>query len=259
MDYAPEIIKIKELDLDMIPPMTKNYKDPTQGGSTVVIIGKRNSGKSWIVRSLLYAKKHIFPVAMVINGTEDTKEFYSRILPDTFVHNEYDVKHIEKFLQRQKLAMKHLENPWAVLILDDCTNDPKVFRHPTQHAVFKVGRHRRLMSVYVLNYAKDIPPALRTNVDGVFIMREANMQNRKNIYENFCSVIPDFSLFCTIMDQLTTDHTALYVHNISRSNDWRDCVFWYKAKPVPDDFKFGCPEYYEFHNARYDENYTDIL
>jgi hypothetical protein len=43
------------------------------------------------------------------------------------------------------------------------------------------------------------------------------------------------------------------------SNDWRDCVFWYKAKPVPADWKFGCADYWKHHSQRYDKNYTEPL
>jgi hypothetical protein len=105
----------------------------------------------------------------------------------------------------------------------------------------------------------DIRPVIRTNIDGVFILREPNIRNRKIMYENYASIIPDFKLFCDIMDQITNDFTALYIHNGSKSNDWRDCVFWYKATPIPENFKFGCQDYWDFHYARYNPEYTDPI
>jgi hypothetical protein len=55
------------------------------------------------------------------------------------------------------------------------------------------------------------------------------------------------------MDQLTSDYTALYIHNSTTSSKIEDCVFWYKAKPVPADFRLGSDDYWAFHEQRYDE------
>jgi len=103
----------------------------------------------------------------------------------------------------------------------------------------------------------DIRPVIRANVDGIFILREPNIKYRKSLWENYASIIPDFSLFCSIMDQITTDFCSLYIHNAGKSNDWRDCCFWYKAKKSHYDFKFGSLDYWTFHNQRYNENYVE--
>ena len=70
------IIRIKELNPDMIAPVTERMDDPEYGGSKTVVIGKPGSGKSTLIASLLYAKKHIFPVAMAFSGSEDSNQHY---------------------------------------------------------------------------------------------------------------------------------------------------------------------------------------
>jgi hypothetical protein len=212
-----------------------------------------------LISSLLYSKKHIFPVAMVMSGTEDSNHFYRSVLPSTFVFNNYDEEQIEKFVKRQKIAKEHVENPWAIMILDDCTDDPALFRKPLQNGLYKRGRHWKMWYILSLQYGMDVRPVIRTNVDGVFILREPNMRNRRVMYENYASIIPDFKLFCDILDQITNDYTALYIHNATKSNDWRDCVFWYKAKPIPPDFKFGSEDYWNFHYERYNPDYVDPI
>ena len=64
-------------------------------------------------------------------------------------------------------------------------------------------------------------------------------KNRKSLWENYAGIIPDFQMFCDIMDQITDDYTALYVHNATNSNKLEDCIFWYKARPVPPDLSSG--------------------
>jgi hypothetical protein len=218
-----------------------------------------NTGKSTLIKALLHAKKHIFPVGMAMSGSEDSNHCYSEIMPSTFVYNEYDEQKVTDFVKRQKLAAQHLANPWAVLILDDCTDDPRIFNKPLQQALYKKGRHWKMFYILSLQYAMDVKPSIRTNVDGIFILREPLLKNREALYKNYASIIPDFTTFCELMDQLTDDYCALYIHNATQTNDWFDCVFYWKAPQVPKGWKFGCPEYWEFHQARFNENYTDNL
>ena len=219
----------------------------------------RNTGKTTLISSLLYAKKHIIPVFSVYSGTEDSNGFYRKILPSTFIFNKYKPEQIKKFISRQKISKQHLTHPWAVLLLDDCTDEPALFRKPLQQSLYKAGRHWKMLYILSLQYCMDVRPVIRTNVDGCFILRETNLKNRKSLYENYAGVIPDFHLFCTILDQITDDYTALYIHNATQVNDWKSCVFWYKAIKVPEKFKLGCDDFWDFHFQRFDPNYVDPL
>lgn len=210
-----------------------------------------------LITSLLYEKRSIFPTAVVMSGTEDSNGHYRRMVPSTFVYNKLEEDKIQDFITRQKIAKKHLENPWAILLLDDCTDDPKLFTKQLFHNIFKNGRHWKMLFILSLQYCMDIKPVIRTNIDGTFILRETNLRNRKALWENYAGVIPDFSLFCQIMDVITDDYTALYIHNTVQSNKLEDCVFWYKAKPVAPNFRFGSVDVWKFHKQRYDIQYRD--
>ncbi len=244
-------LNVNELNLEQINPNTQNFNNSTQGGSKIVVIGKPGTGKTTLITDLLFHKKHIFPTGMIFSGTEDSNGHYSQMFPGTFVYNQLDLDQINNFIKRQKLAKEHIQNPWSVLLLDDCTDDPRIFNNPTFQGLFKNGRHWKMLFILSLQYCLDVKPVIRTNVDGCFILRETNLKNRKALWENYAGVIPDFSQFCDIMDQITDDYTALYINNTGQSNKLEDCVFFYKPRQLPP-FKFGCREYWEFHHARFD-------
>ena len=73
----------------------------------VVMIGKRNTGKSFLTKDLMYYKRHI-PVGTVISPTENANKFYSDIIPPIFIHDEYQQGIISNFMKRQKQLKKRV-------------------------------------------------------------------------------------------------------------------------------------------------------
>lgn len=116
----------------------------------------------------------------------------------------------------------------------------------------------------------DVKPAIRTTIDGTFILRETNHAMRKKLYDNYGTNIPSLELFCQLLDNITNDYMALYIDNTKQSNNWQDTVYWYKPAifyhpgddkphPVPADFRFGCDDYWAFHYERYNPEYIDPI
>jgi hypothetical protein len=229
-----------------------------------VFIGKRETGKSFLVRDLLYYHRSV-PIGTVISGTESANSFYGKIIPNLFIHDIYTPEIINNALKRQKMVIKKINketasygktniDPRAFLILDDCLYDQSWIRDQNIRSLFMNGRHYKILFIITMQYALGIPPSLRTNIDYVFILRENYVSNRKRLYEHYAGMFPTFEIFCQVMDQCTEDYTCLVINNNSKSNKLEDQVFWYKADDHPS-FKIGAPEFWEHHNSNFNDNY----
>jgi len=232
----------------------------------IVFIGKRETGKSFLVKDLLYHHQDL-PVGSVISGTEGANSFYSKIMPSMFIHGEYSDYIIGNYLKRQKAIVKNWQNeltetetsnidPRAFLILDDCLYDQSWVKTKDVRSLFMNGRHYKSMFIITMQYALGIPPSLRTNIDYVFLLRENIVSNRKRLYEQYAGMFPSFEIFQQVMDQCTEDYECLVIHNNAKSNKLQDQVFWYKAAPH-DDFQVGHPEFWKYHNKNYDPDHDN--
>lgn len=237
-----------------------------ESDKVIVFIGKRETGKSFLVRDLLYYNQDL-PVGTVISGTEGANQFYSKIMPSIFIHGEYSDHIITNYVSRQKKIVKAHNaeknnygqsniDPRAFIILDDCLYDPSWVRSKDIRALFMNGRHYKSMFIITMQYALGIPPNLRTNIDYVFLLRENIVSNRKRLYEQYAGMFPNFDYFQQVMDQCTEDYECLVIHNNAKSNKLQDQVFWYKADSH-DDFQLGHPECWKLHNANYNPDHDD--
>lgn len=225
--------------------------------SKIVIIGKPATGKSTVIRDIVKTVRHIFPIAKIFSGTEENNHFYSQMFPDLYIFGEYSEEEMENFVKRQKLSMhNNPENPKGLIIVDDCSDDPKFFHRPLFQKFYKNGRQWEMMFILALQYGMDIRPVIRTNIDYVFLFREPNERNRKALYENYAGITGTYQDFCDLMDQLTEDYTAIVIDNRKQSNDLSECVFYYKARLHDDDFKFGSTEYRQWAEQRFDKDYV---
>ena len=256
-------LEIKKFDISRI-----------RDDNVVVLLGKRKTGKSFLIRDIMYYHRDI-PVGTVISGTESANCFYGKMVPKLFIHDEYKPDIVENILKRQKtITKKHNKekqvygrtslDPRAFLIMDDCLHDGCWKRDKNIRYIFMNGRHQRLMFLLPMQYALGVPPDLRTNVDFTFILRENNFGNRKRIYENYASIFPTFEVFCLILNQLTEGYGCLVIDNTSQSNKLEECVFWYEGEDH-EDFTLGSKIFWQAHNdnvgddeSEEEEDYFDM-
>jgi len=254
-------LELKKFDMRSI-----TFKPDENKGPVIVLIGRRDTGKSFLVKDLLWHHQDI-PIGTVISGTEMANGFYAKHVPKLFIHDEYNTVLIENILRRQKAVLKQVKgemeaykrttiDPRTFVILDDCLYDNTWSKDKMMRLLFMNGRHWKVMLIITMQYPLGIPPQLRTNIDYVFILRENYLSNRERIWKNYASMFPTLESFCSVMDQTTENFECMVINNNSKSNKIGDQVFWYKAQDRPD-FKLGSKEFWEISKNIADEDEDD--
>ena len=248
---SEKTLKIKEFDLDNIPP-----------GALIAIIGRRFSGKSWAIRSIMYMLYlRGVPYGAIFSGTEECSPFFNKYFPDAFIHTEEDFSDetIGSILKQQGEKCKAWKNkiddcsclhcrknPYGferekghcihnnmLLVTDDMMSQEKLLRKsPNYRKIFTEGRHYNILYMLCLQHCMGLPPALRSNIDYVFLYMEDEMSNLKKIYDNYAGIFPTFQMFKDVLDQLTENYGCLVIDKRSKSKNLLDRIFHFRAKEI---------------------------
>jgi len=227
--------------------------DPSiiKSDSVICMVGKRQSGKSYLLRDILTYHKSI-PAGIVISPTEQGNHFFQNFIPNFLIYDEYTPEIIKKFLDRQIKITKQRNdqikkygtsdiNPKAFIIMDDCLFNAAWQNDKNIRCIFMNGRHYNIFFILTMQYCLGLSPILRANIDYVFIFKNNMIKEREKLYNHYVGMFNDFHTYCKVMDHCTTDYSCLVVDNKVQSNKIEDQVKWYKAKEVCD-FRMCSPE-----------------
>ena len=137
------------LELKRFDMKTISFKPNENKGPVIVLIGRRDTGKSYLARDILYHHQDV-PIGTVISGTEEGNGFYGKMVPKLFIHNEYNTAIIENILKRQRGVLKQIKREMeqfkrstidarTFVILDDCLYDNTWARDKMMRLLFMNG------------------------------------------------------------------------------------------------------------------------
>ncbi len=222
-----ESLEIKKFD------MRKIKKD-----SVCCFIAPRRQGKSVLIKDLLYHHQDI-PAGLVISKTDKLAHYYDNFIPPILIHDRYNPELMDNLFERQKKALNEKwNNPSCFLIFDDTLSEANRWKKDERiNEIFYNGRHYKILFLLTMQTPLGIPPGPRGNMDFIFILRNTNTKDRKDLYENYAGMFSSREVFEKVLDSCTEDYNCLVIDKTTRSNKLEDQVFYYKAK-VWDDNAF---------------------
>ena len=96
------------LELAKFDMRSISFRPDENKGPVIVLIGRRDTGKSFLVKDLMYYHQDI-PIGTVISGTEAGNGFFGEHVPKLFIHDAYNTAIIENILKRQKSVLKQMK------------------------------------------------------------------------------------------------------------------------------------------------------
>lgn len=248
-----------------------NMRDICLGSNfNAVVVGKKGSGKSTVIQDMMYyLSKSNVPRICVFSGTESANGFFSKYVPPTFIFSGDNVEQkLMDVVENQKNVSVRKNvgeidrdaDTRVVIVLDDLGFKKKLFSSDVMKEIFMNGRHHGIILITAIQYVKCLTPALRTNTDVVFVMKQNDECSRISLYESFFGIFEKKAEFKNVLEGCTENFSAMVMDNRGApSNHIPAHVFWYKAKPR--EFKIGAPSLWAYHDKWFmsesDKYYAD--
>lgn len=219
------------------------------------------SGKSTLCGNLAFYRKHQYPVAKLFIGTEDDYKKHKETFHPLFVNYGYSDDQLEDVIKRARSqAMKYETKGQMerrmILWMDDLGK--KEWHNKFLADIVKLGsQHWDIFGLFCSQSIMDFPVDFRNSISFVALGRNMEAQERKKMYECFGAVCGNKNRFNDVMDQIAEKKTFVIIKRRTDSNEIEDCVFWYQGKILPP-WKFGCKEWRQWGDARYDVSYKEF-
>lgn len=140
-------VKVKKLQIENI----KHHR-------ISLLLGRRGSGKSVLLRDMLANMHDRFDFALAMCPTLESSELLKEHMPSCCVFDRYVQSKVDALvkLASETTASGHTRS--FLLILDDVMYDKAICRTQSFRYLFYNGRHAKITCILLLQYLVDMPP-----------------------------------------------------------------------------------------------------
>ncbi len=221
-------IKLNKFKMEMF----KNKNSSVFRYNTILIIGDEPENKLKMIKEIL---KYHDDVKDGLIITDNDKSKYLDLVSEELIETNYNQEFTQKFMEKQKILKKRIQSGEKdldnrrFLIMNDCFKDKSWQKDKIIREIFMNGRNWGVFYLMSIDKGISIPPNLRANIDFIFIFK-SEKSNKKNLYEDFAGMIPQFEMFNQIYNNCTKENECLVIFNCSPSPKMEDQIFWYKIE-----------------------------
>jgi len=214
--------------------------------SVVYVLGRRRSGKSTVLKEMLFHLRRQVDAVVAFCPTIDSQTFFKKIFPDVVVHDHYDERILNQLWDFQEARMqKKLPMQRILIVLDDCMEDKKLLTSRLMRRLHLNGRHLQFFFINIVQYMMDVPTYIRNNVEYVLCQWEPNRESRVKLFKCFFGMFDSFDDFNLVLKAVTDRFGTLIADHSGTSNCLEQAVFSYRARLDLPDFKFGSREFWK--------------
>lgn len=256
--------KRKTLAFRRFNPDTDLFK-----AGVATVLGPSQSGKSILMRDILYHRRHDFDYGLSFSCSERYNHAYAAFMPPIFTYDEFNLDVLSSFLNHcgfmrekyDKKIKKHpeladtLKRPAFFVVLDDITHDNKWERSKVVTELFTMGRQCNIFCLIGLHGPMCLNPLMRENLIATFILNFPSETTREKIFKHYGSGVDNKKTFNKMHDAFTRDHSALVLVNNGKP-EMNECVFHYKANKNLPKFRMCDDRWWEISDKFYEKEYS---
>ena len=221
--------------------MAPSEFDPTsmKTDGALLILGKRRTGKSHLLRDLLCHYGSRFSTAIVLTGTK-FNGYWQEIVPEEYIYEGFDEGALTKAMAAQKQVVQECRESNRemhekrececnmIVILDDVASEDHLQRSLILGKLYTAGRHFYITPVLLTQYAYACSPAIRSNVDYAFIMHQTQRRSKEAIADEWLSQVKRVEAG-GIMSKHTPGYQVLVIDNSKATDELSEVLSTYTA------------------------------
>lgn len=194
---------------------------------TIVVIGKRATGKTTLINELLTLKS--VSCYRVFNPLMHVRNEYPASM-DTY--DEFEPNILQSILDKHKKELRKTEphtssGQWAVI--DNAVFKPAHLDSTAIREVFMNGRCMKIGMVLSMAYPMRLCQYMVCNIDYVFLLRENREENIKRAHELYIGKLTTFDTFLTVFKHATDKpYSCLVIDFTQPSNNIEDLLYVYE-------------------------------
>jgi len=238
-------MRILPLDDDIIHIRARSLKS-LRMNTGIVIIGTRGSGKTTVIKWIVYYNYRVIRYPYLVSGTAGIEGTFRGQIPDSMIFGSYDSESLGMLIADQVALMERIRDgrcpqnvkKTSMFIMDSVGCSDKKWRNDTNFKkIIYMGRFLNMTSIMSVQRHMNIRAEHRENLDYVIIMGFTGERQMRSFYREYWNRgFGDFKLFKSIVEAIFSEnHNFMILDNYAVKRG--------ECKRV-EDYVFGgrCPD-----------------
>jgi len=208
--------------MEIKKPIDKIF-DVHDGGATVLIVAKRFSGKTHLLRWIFYnlGKAKKFNYGILFSQTGKSNKQYD-FMPENSIFVKFDESILENLYERQRELWEGGKKIYCFIILDDFIGDANL-TSPIMQTIVSTGRWYGI-SLFICSqkFTQAVSPLIRDNTDYAIFFKNKNSKVIKLIWEEYASDFGDYKVFLHWFQKQVVQYSALLIDTKTQSGEFND-------------------------------------
>lgn len=217
-----------------------------KNGSTIVVLGPRNTGKTTVLRTILYYLNPEIRIPILISNTAHVSRDFNGMIPESLSYQRYDPDMMKKIMRYQvrffsKINEHERKNPpfktYMMIVMDDVFAQGKKFKNDeTFIEIFTEGRQSNITIIAAFHDAMGVPPKVRGQIDYLIITKEHRKKRLQEIYDNYWPFKTDINTFKEILSKCTNGYNSMLIdlRHANKPGFGMNNTVFYLEPPNPD-------------------------